>query len=92
MPLELRNYPKIHIAAGKDVFMAGGWHPEDPTPHSAFYHVPWGLADKVHPVEKPLDFDKWLKKSRSALPKYSLPSSDYSEDRWEHVMLRDYYQ
>jgi len=76
-----------------ELFMAGGWHPEDPTPHGVYDHLPWGFADKVVRVNSPdFDFQKWRKQSKKALPKLTLPERNYTEDRWESVVVRDYYQ
>ena len=75
--------------------MAGGWHPEDPTPHDAFRHVPFGLADRVVPRGAPFDFDEWRQASREALPSPELAppaSAVYSGDQWEAVMAGDFFQ
>uniref|UniRef100_A0A061RP57 Transmembrane protein n=1 Tax=Tetraselmis sp. GSL018 TaxID=582737 RepID=A0A061RP57_9CHLO len=42
----MRQFLEANMKAG-DVFMAGGWYPNDPTPLAAFGHLPWGLASKV---------------------------------------------
>lgn len=55
-------------------------------------HIPWGLADQVVPVREPFDFKLWKRKSEEALPVYDLPSSGYPDERWESIVLKDYYQ
>lgn len=73
--------------------MAGGWHPEDPTPHAVFEHLPWGFADKVVRRGVPWDFRKWLADSEAALPRLTLPPArNYTDERWESVAVKDYYQ
>ena len=75
--------------------MAGGWHPEDPTPFSAFRHVPLGLVDRVQLLGEAFDFDKWRKASRKALPSPDLAppaSAGYSREQWEAVMAGDFFQ
>lgn len=75
------------------MYMAGGWHPEDPTPHATFEHLPWGFADKVHRRGTPWDFRRWLADSEAALPRLTLPPArNYTDDRWESVAVKDYYQ
>lgn len=78
--------------AEPSVFMMGGWHPEDPTPHGVFDIVPWGFADKVVRVGAAFDFKKWKRQSEKALPRLALPNTTYADDRWERIVVKDYYQ
>ena len=85
------------------LFMAGGWHEQDPSPLASYAHVPVGYVDLVQPAAETFEgllqpwnhsVWGWYNATRGFNPTGLLPETklwDMSR-RWERVVVNDFFQ
>ena len=92
----MRKFLDANNVKGAPVYMMGGWHEQDPTPHEAYAHLPWGPADI--PVElakfsfgEYADVWEWFAATKLLNPHFMLPDRVFAPERWERVVIHDYF-
>lgn len=89
----MRRLVAANFEDGKgDLFMAGGWHEQDPSHSGFFEHLPHGYADKVVKDGTIIDVHEFIKSNWARLPNLTFPERKFGKERWEAIAVKDYYQ
>jgi hypothetical protein len=79
-------------AARHPILVANGIRIADASWQQGFNSWPIGLVQWMIPKSRELDYEEWLRRDAEALAHFTPPPRGrYSEESWEHEVLRQYW-
>eukprot|EP01113_Clastostelium_recurvatum_P001750 TRINITY_DN10721_c0_g1_i1.p1 TRINITY_DN10721_c0_g1~~TRINITY_DN10721_c0_g1_i1.p1 ORF type:complete len:736 (-),score=159.46 TRINITY_DN10721_c0_g1_i1:19-2034(-) len=94
----MKRFLDVNIKDKKrEVFVAGEWKQGDPTHQDHFKTLPFGMTQRVLPVEQTVDLMAWKAILDPAMPRLEqtrLPNdtAKYSAESWESVALANFWE